>query len=179
MSKIEQANFSLATLLMVTTCAAIGFLALIQAGWLWTRCVFFVALIILLSSLICVCFFRGSRRAFWIGFAIFGWAHFLIFNLPMLQVAEFNMLERELIEVWSAMAQSGNDGVVINVSGARIAVFSFNRIVVSLMGLVFATLGGVIGLRVYQSEESRLAKSAQSESLESPRQAGLEDRINE
>jgi hypothetical protein len=86
----------------------------------------------------------GRRRAFWIGFAFFGWACWLIVNTSFLRIAEHQFFARELYTMLKDYVPEGNDGIVIDPDGA-IAIFSFRQIVHAIFGLLFAVVGGIIG----------------------------------
>src|SRR5271157_2029993 len=68
-------RFSIASLLVVVLYVAVGFAALKESSDLWESGVFTLTLAALLISILLAVHRSGSRRAFWIGFALFGWTY--------------------------------------------------------------------------------------------------------
>jgi hypothetical protein len=68
-------RFTISSLLGLVFFVAIAFAALRQADDLWDSVVFSLTLGILLASVLLAIHRSESRRAFWLGFALFGWAY--------------------------------------------------------------------------------------------------------
>lgn len=70
-------RFSLKQLLLATAFVALGCVALRSANATWVAAMFGLALLILVASLLLATYRDGRSRAFWVGFALFGWIHLL------------------------------------------------------------------------------------------------------
>ncbi|MCA9229561.1 MAG: hypothetical protein KDA57_02835 [Planctomycetales bacterium] len=71
-------RLSLAAMLLLTTLVPITLVALINASNFWASFAFTTALCTLLFAVSSTIYRRDSRRAFWVGFSIFGISYFLI-----------------------------------------------------------------------------------------------------
>jgi hypothetical protein len=139
-------QYSLLTLLGVIAVVAVAVAALRVGDWFWCRILFTLTLALNLGALL-GCAYRSDRqRAFWIGFALFGWSCWLIMNLPALRIAEYQIFARALDVMVKDHVPAANEGIVIDPNGASIAIFSFRQSLYSAFGLLFSVLGGIIGL---------------------------------
>ncbi|MFI5461519.1 MAG: hypothetical protein ACHRXM_39505 [Isosphaerales bacterium] len=68
-------RFTIASLLIVVLFLAVGFAALREASELWASGIFTLTLGVLLVSILLAVHRDSTRRAFWIGFALFGWGY--------------------------------------------------------------------------------------------------------
>lgn len=68
-------RFSIASLLGLILFVAVGIAALRAASGPWDSAMFGLTMLILMSSILLVVHRRGDRRAFWVGFALFGWIY--------------------------------------------------------------------------------------------------------
>ena len=66
-------RFHLGTLLMLVLVLGIGFAALRESNETWDSGIFSITLAVLSVSILLAIHRTGSRKAFWIGFALFGW----------------------------------------------------------------------------------------------------------
>ncbi len=78
-------RFSIASLLLVVLFAAIGFAALRESSDLWESGVFSLTLAALLVPILLAVHRSESRRAFWLGFAVFGWAYLALSLVPSIE----------------------------------------------------------------------------------------------
>ena len=67
-------RFSIAGLLVVVLIIAVAVAALRSATDAWEGCVFGTALLALLTAVLLAVHRTDRRRAYWLGFALFGWA---------------------------------------------------------------------------------------------------------
>ena len=93
---MPRTQYSLATLLGATAVVAIAIVAIQTGDWFWSRVLFTLTLAINLGAVLGAIYQTGRRRAFWIGFALFGWASWLIVNTSYLRIAEHQFFAREL-----------------------------------------------------------------------------------
>ena len=61
---------------------AVGFAALREADVLWDSGLFSLTLGLLLAAVLLAVHRTEARRAFWIGFALFGWGYLSLFLIP-------------------------------------------------------------------------------------------------
>jgi hypothetical protein len=82
---MNRIRFTIASLLVVVLLVAVGFAALREASDLWDRGVFTLALAVLLVSILFAVHRTGSERAFWLGFALFGWGYLGLSLVPSIE----------------------------------------------------------------------------------------------
>ena len=153
-------RYSLLALLAVTTVVAIVIVALRSGDWFWARVLFTLTLAINLAAVLGSIMQTGRQRAFWLGFALFGWSCWLITNLAPLRIAEHQLLSKELNTMLQDYTPDGNDGIVIDANGSRMTVFSFRQILHTAFGLVFSVVGGFVGLWFCASDDRRINEQA-------------------
>ena len=71
-------RFSIRQLLITTAVAAVGCFALLNASQIWAATLLSGVGVILAASILLAVFRDGERRAYWIGFATFGWLYLLL-----------------------------------------------------------------------------------------------------
>jgi hypothetical protein len=71
---------SLATLLGLIAVIALGLTGMASASSLWTAAAATITLASLLGAVLAACLLPGSERAFWAGFALFGWVYLVLVN---------------------------------------------------------------------------------------------------
>ncbi|OHB82190.1 MAG: hypothetical protein A2W31_16120 [Planctomycetes bacterium RBG_16_64_10] len=147
-------RYSLVTLLGVTTVIAIVIVALRVGDWFWYRSLFTLTLSLNLAAVLGAVYQTGRRRAFWMGFAIFGWTCWSITNFPALRIAEHQLIAGQLAVLLKEYVPDGNDGIVIGPNGSGIAIFSFRQIAHSAFGLLLSLVGGIIGLYFHFSRDA-------------------------
>jgi hypothetical protein len=77
-SAVQRPRFTIASLLGVVVFVAVSFAALREAGDIWDSGVLGVTLTLLLFSVLLAIHRTAARRAYWLGFALFGWAYLLM-----------------------------------------------------------------------------------------------------
>ena len=82
---MKRIRFTIANLLVVVLFVAVGFAALRESSDLWESGIFTVTLGILLLSILLVVHRSESKRAFWLGFALFGWTYTGLTLLPSIE----------------------------------------------------------------------------------------------
>lgn len=78
-------TFSLKWLLAAVAFVALACVALLHASPLWGACAYAVALLLMLAAPVCVFYRREARRAFWVGFAVFGWGFFALLAMAEIE----------------------------------------------------------------------------------------------
>ncbi len=79
---MRRIRFTIASLLIVVLLAAVGFAALREANESWDSGLFSLTLGVLLISILLAVHCAESRRAFWVGFAVFGWTYLGLCLVP-------------------------------------------------------------------------------------------------
>ena len=79
---MSRIRFSIASLLVAVLFVAVGFAALRESSELWDSGVFTLVLTVLLTSILLAIHRTESRRAFWTGFALFGWTYLALSLVP-------------------------------------------------------------------------------------------------
>src|SRR4051812_18918210 len=78
-------RFHLATLVILVLVLGVGFAALRESTDIWGSGIFTVTLVILLISILLAIHRTGKRRAFWLGFALFGAAYLGLSLVPPIE----------------------------------------------------------------------------------------------
>jgi hypothetical protein len=78
-------RFHLGTLVIVILVFGLGFAALRESSELWESGVFTLTLTALMMSILLAIHGTESRRAFWIGFALFGWIYLGLSLVPSIE----------------------------------------------------------------------------------------------
>ena len=78
-------RFTIASLLVVVLFVAVGFAALREANDLWDSGLFSLTIGVLLTSILLAVHHTESRRAFWLGFALFGCGYLGLSLVPSIE----------------------------------------------------------------------------------------------
>jgi hypothetical protein len=73
-------RISLATLTGIVAVIALSLAGMLSTSRLWLMLASTVALALLLAALLASWLFSGEERAFWVGFALFGWTYLILVN---------------------------------------------------------------------------------------------------
>ncbi len=82
---MRAARFSIGSLLAVIGILAVALAALRNPSYLWANAAFTAALAAVLAAVVSTVFGRGARRAYWLGFALFGGTYLAICSTPVLR----------------------------------------------------------------------------------------------
>ncbi len=82
---MKRIRFNIASLLGVILVLGVGFAALRESNDLWDSAVFSVTLGMLLISILLAVHRTEKRRAFWLGFAQFGWIYLALTLIPSVE----------------------------------------------------------------------------------------------
>jgi hypothetical protein len=83
---MRRIRFTIASLLVVVLVLALGFAALRESNEPWESGLFTITLAVLLTSILLAIHRTESRRAFWTGFALFGWTYLALSLVPSIEV---------------------------------------------------------------------------------------------
>jgi hypothetical protein len=154
-------GFSLKTLLLATSAAAIGLTALLQASPIWVDVIGLFTAMLLLTALVAAIYREGGQRAFWIGCTIFAWGYVYVAGNPLrthvassrLAGGILDLLHESLHGDASALArkESGRLSASEILSKYDEVRNSFQRIGQILVSWLFALIGGFVGKYFYNS----------------------------
>jgi hypothetical protein len=82
---MRRIRFNIASLLVVVLFVAVGSAALRESSDLWESGVFTLTLAVLLMSIRLAVHGIERRRAFWLGFAVFGWIYLALSFMPSIE----------------------------------------------------------------------------------------------
>jgi hypothetical protein len=162
-------RISLATLIGIVAVFALSMAGMISTSRIWLMLASTVALAVLLAALLASWLFSGIDRAFWVGFALFGWTYLIMVNWDWvggqighdLTVAISEVAERLLPDIKPPSAFGTPFPAVVNnvdymdLSRQRqIRIGNFVQIGRDLSSLCFAMLGGWLGRALAKRAES-------------------------
>jgi hypothetical protein len=75
---MKSLQMSILALVLIVVACAMAFTALKTASDLWYGALYTFTAVLLLAALIAARFRRGNEKAFWFGFAVFGWGFFIL-----------------------------------------------------------------------------------------------------
>ena len=116
-------RFTIASLLVVVLFVALGFAALRESSDLWESGDFTLTLAALLISILFAVHHIESRRAFWIGFTLFGWIYLGLSLVPSIEsrlitTKAFAYLDSKLacrsVRGFSVRSSATNSGIPSN-----------------------------------------------------------------
>jgi hypothetical protein len=167
-------------LMVIVAVIGVAIAALIRPYKFWAIVLSLLQVTLCLTAVLGLVFRRGPERAFWIGFALFGWAYFILTVVLFWQHDVVNSpmsfpraVGESLVVVYGfLMALSlGDRGKMAEMMAAIVAlvmeVDDNSRFLVacSLVGLVFAVLGGLIARAFYFSEAASVRPSDPSSTV--------------
>ncbi len=74
---MRRPRFTISSLMVLVLSVAVWFAALRNPTPLWASAAYTLMLGLLLFSLLGIAYRRGDKQRFWLGFALFGWAHLI------------------------------------------------------------------------------------------------------
>jgi hypothetical protein len=78
-------RFNIATLLVIIFVLGVGFAALRESDDLWESGMFSLTLGVLLVAILLAVHRGKAKRAFWVGFALFGWGYLVLAEIPSIE----------------------------------------------------------------------------------------------
>jgi hypothetical protein len=140
-SRARQKSSGIAVLMTITLYAAIGLGALLnpQDSVIWVSTIYTVTAFVMTTTTLLAFASQGSTRLAWTGWAVFGWAYFLL----CFRESVFGTLPN-LVTTWLIRE--------LNVTGDRsVTHFSNERSFIALMHAVFTMLFAFLGSRLARS----------------------------
>jgi hypothetical protein len=135
-------RFSLATLLAIVAVIALGLAGLTLASPLATAATATVTLAVLLAAIVAACLLTGIDRAFWLGFALFGWTYLVLVNWDWVGGQFGHDLAAGLGDFAERLVPELAPGEDWQVRQAKVG--NVVQIIRMLLSLLFALAGGFI-----------------------------------
>jgi hypothetical protein len=138
-------------------------IALLNANEVWERATFSIAMAALLTSFVAALYSSGARRAFWIGFAVFGSGYSLLYWNPLgntgheLITNDCLAIVLERLPASHGMARTQDIYQRVGMLNARRDIFF--RVGHTLWTVILALAGGLIARFFYlqrQKQDARL-----------------------
>jgi hypothetical protein len=107
---MQRLRFHIGTLGIVIVAIGIGMAALRESNDLWDSCVFSFTIAALLAAVVLAIHRTGKKRAFWLGFALFGAAYLGLSLVPSIEARLITT--RLLAYVDSKISRSNSFGIV-------------------------------------------------------------------
>jgi hypothetical protein len=152
-------RFHIGGLLILVVLLGVGFAALREANALWDGIVLSSAVVLLLVSVLLAIHRRAGRRAFWLGFALFGWGYLGLIAVPSI---EPRLLTTRALAYLDSRVPGRPVTFMFQPSGGPI-----NNTGQWITGVAFSPQGNLVagstnsaGLRVYSTTTGRLLWSA-------------------
>jgi hypothetical protein len=82
---MRRSRFRIGSLLILVVLLGVGFAALKEAGDLWDSAVLSSTIGVLMISVLLAAAREGASRAFWVGFALFGWGYLVLTAIPSIE----------------------------------------------------------------------------------------------
>jgi hypothetical protein len=102
--KMPRFQFSLRTLLLAFIPVGLAIAALVNANYLWANAVLTVTLALLGTSLVGWIWTLKKARAFWSGFAVFGWGYMLLAFGPWFsEHVSANLISHQVLETSASL----------------------------------------------------------------------------
>jgi hypothetical protein len=159
-------RFTLRGLFGVVTLLALALAAVSKPTLFWTSAVGSLTFALLAIAIIAAALTRGPRRAFWVGFAVFGWMHLILATTPWFAARTSSLLlTRYCLEQLAAPLGHGLDArmyIEDNVFKGALAEYVpgsppdryYKYIVIGqcLFTLLFGLAGGMLGRYSHSKE---------------------------
>jgi hypothetical protein len=110
-------QFRFRTLFLAIAFVAVGVAALINASPAWSHNLYFAAVVLLTLAMPLACYRTGEKRAFWAGFALFGWVYLVVIG---------NINDRPPTD-WSVYSGRLGDGPSANLPTSRLTHWIYTR----------------------------------------------------
>lgn len=153
---------SIQAIILAVAACAMAFTALRTASRLWYGALYTFTAFLLMTAVIASRFRRGSERAFWFGFAVFGWGFFLLGYRPWMsafgdlddpngQMLNPNLLtSRVILFLLPRLRKATN-----NLDELRSITLTTLGIAHLLMNLVVGIAGGLVAILVRRTSRHR------------------------
>ena len=145
-------RISLSTVLAIIAFIALGLAGLTSASGLATAATATVTLALLLAATLGAGLLAGSDRAFWLGFAVFGWTYLVLVNWDWIGGQFGHDLAAGLGEFAERLVPEGSPFEDWQIRQARVG--NLVQIIRMLSSLLFALGGGFIARAFARRRES-------------------------
>jgi hypothetical protein len=151
-------RFNIANLLGLIVFFGVGFAALRESDDLWQCGLFTLTVGVLLVSILLAIHRDGAKRAFWVGFALFGWGYLATSVVEPLEARLLTTKGLGYLDSKIPGRDSGLFKVVFTKSGARATGNQIKNVAFSVDGTKLATSGrGVV--RIWDVAKGKVLSS--------------------
>ncbi|AGA26056.1 hypothetical protein [Singulisphaera acidiphila] len=147
---MTRVRFTLTNLMAFVLYFAFGFAALRNANAFWASATYTMAILLIAGALVGAITRRGSTRAPWVGFAVFGWTYLLIAHLPKWDVGGlgFGPIDKPLlfIEWGTALLQPHIRTLPLGMNGEAAGnyLIAYEQVSQSLGIILFGIVGAIL-----------------------------------
>jgi hypothetical protein len=145
---MRRIRFNIASLLVVVLVLGVGFAALRESSEIWESGLFTLTLAVLLASILLAIHRSEARRAFWIGFAVFGWIYLGFSWVPAI---EYRLLTTKALAFLDSKVPGRSQGlftVRLTGIGTGASGSQVQNLAITVDGTQLAASNeGVVGLR--------------------------------
>lgn len=167
-------RFSIKWMLIGIAGVALACAALVSASDLWAAIVYAATLVCLFVAIVGTAFRRGRHRAFWTGFAVFGWGYFLLMGAtlenplggrasalpthPLLMKLHDAVAKETSVSI-TRRARAVYENEYVRMTNRRPRQREFAKVGHLVLLLLFASAGGLVGQYFFASSETEGSKN--------------------
>jgi hypothetical protein len=148
-------RFNIASLLVVILFLGVGFAALRESNDYWESAIFTLTVAVLLVSILLAVHGSEARRAFWIGFALFGWCYLALAQVPPIESRLLTTKGLEYLDSKVPGRPSGVDALLLSALASARSGNQMQNVAFSVDGLKVATTSDRI-VRVWDVATGKL-----------------------
>jgi hypothetical protein len=149
-TSLSKVRFSIGSLMVGISYVGLILAALKSPSILWNSAFFSLTGGMLAIAILCLAYHEGVSRAFWLGFCVLGWGHFLLAfwgnEVPFLLT---DYAVKYVQEQWIGLRYPTMGGSNLDVDRIR------RQIVLSVLSLLIALVSGFVTARVFAARSVR------------------------
>ena len=138
---MRRIRFNIASLLVVVMLLAVGFAALRESSDLWDSSVFTLTLGALLISILLAVHRTESKRALWIGFALFGWNYLALSLVPSIETRLLTTKALAYLDSKMLVRSSGGFTVRVTATGSSTSIGQSRNLAINAVGNKTTAIG--------------------------------------
>ena len=162
-------RITLKSVMIAIVVIGVGLAAMVRPNMLWALVLSVFHFTILLSAILGMLYRRGLKRAYWTGFAVFGWAYYILATFPgfLWSTLSAGRLIIKLIAAletveWEKLTIDDTLGAWYELATQVDKVSRF-AVVCSVGGLAFACLGSIVARLFFEDQPTSTRQDAPAE----------------